>query len=427
MNWNRSELWEMATKELRNHCRRQCKTVGIGRTWVNTASKAVKVEFLLMDEQAQREFDGFTIAETKDREYIPTKEKMEDEHRMKFTAKPQKSSSEDGLTDMLATLVSDRIGGNVEGIIKDSVREVKASMLEQFDSETSKTKKYVDGAIATLRKPVQIHIDGVPATTIEEMTHEAFPEILECLKHFGRVWLCGPSGTGKSFILEQCAKALGYSKEKGNYEYVKGGAGVTESHLTGRMTFDGEFIDGAVSRAFRNGNFLCLDEFDGFDANCGLVFNSVFDNQGILATPNDREHPMVLKSDGFMVGVASNTWGDGQDFNYVGRGQLDLATLDRLNLQKFEVDYDKNIERALSGDYIDMANMLWDLRSRTFSNSVSRIISTRLFIDGQKWRKLKKSNGQILDKITVNWTKEERSKVNVKELKSLHRSTGRSI
>ena len=424
MKWNRSELWEMATRELRNHCRRQCKTVGISRTWVNTASKAVKVAFLLMDEQTQREFDGSTLPEMKE---IITEDKNKDEYTIKTTFKPQKSSSEDGLTDMLANLVSERIGGNVEGIIKDSVREVKTSMLEQFDAETSKTKKYVDGAIATLRKPIQVHIDGIPAVTIEEMTHEAFPEVLECLKHFGRVWLCGPSGTGKSFILEQCAKALGYSKDNDNYVYVKGGAGVTESHLTGRMTFDGEFVDGQVSSAFRDGKFLCLDEFDGFDANCGLVFNSVFDNQGILATPNDREHPMVLKNDNFIVGVASNTWGDGQDFNYVGRGQLDLATLDRLNLQKFEIDYDKNIERALSGDYIDMANMLWDLRSRTFSNSVSRIISTRLFVDGQKWRKLKKSNADILDKITVNWTNEERLKVNVKELKSLHRSTGRSI
>ena len=193
MKWNRKELWSMATRELRRHCRVQCKTVGISRTWVNTASKAVKVAFLLMDEQTQREFDGSTLPEAKE---IIAEDKNKDEYTTRVSFKAQKSSSEDGLTDMLANLVSERIGGNVEGIIRDSVREVKSSMLEQFDAETSKTKKYVDGAIATLRKPVQIHIDGIPAVTIEEMTHEAFPEVLECLKHFGRVWLCGPSGTG---------------------------------------------------------------------------------------------------------------------------------------------------------------------------------------------------------------------------------------
>jgi hypothetical protein len=183
------------------------------------------------------------------------------------------------------------------------------------------------------------------------------------------------------------------------------------------MTFDGTFIDGSVSRAFRDGSFLCLDEFDGFDANAGLVFNSVLDNQGVLATPNDKDNPFARKHDDFHVAVASNTWGDGNDFNFAGRGQLDLATLDRLQAVKVYVDYDKNIERALAGNYTNMADCLWSLRERCDKNHVRRTISTRLFLDGQKWMLAGKNNSKLLDIITTGWTKEELDKVNIKELK----------
>ena len=120
------------------------------------------------------------------------------------------------------------------------------------------------------------------------------------------------------------------------------------------------------------------------------------------------------------MAVASNTWGDGNDFDFAGRGQLDLATLDRLHAVKVYVDYDKNIERALSGEHrlsSTMSACLWSLRERCNKNHVRRTISTRLFLDGQKWMLAKKSNAQFLDNITTGWTKEEKSKVNVSQLK----------
>ena len=402
--YKRSVVEGWVTNKLRRECRHKCQYLGVPRTWVNDCSKEDKVEFLV----------NSTVPEQAPHDDKPTEE-------AKITIGGSNDTARDSLTDMLVDLVSKELGNKVDGIIKDAVSTTETTLTEAFATESKNTIKKVDERIATLRRPVQVVINDVPVTKVEDMVHESYTDALECLQHFGKVWLCGHSGTGKSVMLEQCANALGFSKEAGTYTYVKGSAGVTESHLTGRMTFDGEYIDGLVSHAFRNGSFLCLDEFDGFDANCGFVFNSIFDGQGILSTPNDREHPMVLKSDGFTVGVASNTWGNGQDFNYVGRGQLDLATLDRLQAVKVWVDYDKNIERALAGDYVETANMLWDLRSRVHSNSINRIISTRLFVDGQKWRKVGKGNAKILDKITVDWTAEEKSKVNVSELKGIHK------
>jgi len=397
------ELNNMNTKKLRKLCIAKCKQNGKLTSWVQFASKSEKIKYML---------DGI----------IPKRDNTPKETpkpTIKETPKPtiKVTPKSDGLTDMLVSAVMGNIGDSVNETISNAVSETQSMLTSEITEVKDDLLRKVDVKISSLQRPIEVHINDVKVSETGGLTHEAFPTVVECLKHFGRVWLCGPSGTGKSHLVEQSAKALGFDKTDGTYHYVKGSAGVTEAHLTGRMTFDGTFIDGLVSKPFREGNFLFLDEFDGFDANCGLVFNSVFDGQGILSTPNDKNNPMVLKDDGFNVAVATNTWGDGNDFDYAGRGQLDLATLDRLQAVKVYIDYDKNIERALVGDFIETANMLWDLRSRTNANAVKRTISTRLFLDGQRWRKVGKSNDWLLDMITLNWTDMEKDKVAVDELK----------
>jgi hypothetical protein len=376
----------------------KCKQEGRKSSWVQSVHKNELIDFLVNGTQPKT-----TPSPTPTPTPTPTP----------GASTPQPSAGTGSLEDMLADKVAEKLGDG----IYDRVSKVEGDLIKAFGSETEKLADKVDKKINSLQRPIKVFIEDVEVKNVSGLKHKQFPFVLECLKLFKRVWLCGPSGTGKSHLIEQCAKALGFSTDDKNYEYLKGSAGVTESHMTGRMTFDGTFIDGSVSRAFRDGSFLCLDEFDGFDANAGLVFNSVLDNQGVLATPNDKENPFARKHDDFHVAVASNTWGDGNDFNFAGRGQLDLATLDRLQAVKVYVDYDKNIERALAGNYTNMADCLWSLRERCNKNHVRRTISTRLFLDGQKWMLAGKSNSKLLDIITTGWTKEELDKVKIRELK----------
>ena len=376
----------------------KCKQEGRKSSWVQSVHKNELIDFLVNGTQPKT-----TPSPTPTPTPTPTP----------GASTPQPSAGTGSLEDMLADKVAEKLGDG----IYDRVSKVEGDLIKAFGSETEKLADKVDKKINSLQRPIKVFIEDVEVEDVPFLKHKQFPFVLECLKLFKRVWLCGPSGTGKSHLIEQCARALGFSTNQNNYEYLKGSAGVTESHMTGRMTFDGTFIDGSVSRAFRDGSFLCLDEFDGFDANAGLVFNSVLDNQGVLATPNDKENPFARKHDDFHVAVASNTWGDGNDFNFAGRGQLDLATLDRLQAVKVYVDYDKNIERALAGDYTNMADCLWSLREKCDKNHVRRTISTRLFLDGQKWMLAGKNNSKLLDIITTGWTKEELDKVNIRELK----------
>lgn len=376
----------------------KCKQEGRKSSWVQSVHKNELIDFLVNGTQPKT-----TPSPTPTPTPTPTP----------GASTPQPSAGTGSLEDMLADKVAEKLGDG----IYDRVSKVEGDLIKAFGSETEKLADKVDKKINSLQRPIKVFIEDVEVEDVPFLKHKQFPFVLECLKLFKRVWLCGPSGTGKSHLIEDCARALGFSTDNKNYEYLKGSAGVTESHMTGRMTFDGTFIDGSVSRAFRDGSFLCLDEFDGFDANAGLVFNSVLDNQGVLATPNDKENPFARKHDDFHVAVASNTWGDGNDFNFAGRGQLDLATLDRLQAVKVYVDYDKNIERALAGNYTNMADCLWSLRERCDKNHVRRTISTRLFLDGQKWMLAGKNNSKLLDIITTGWTKEELDKVNIRELK----------
>tara|TARA_R100000458_G_scaffold11234_1_gene9015 strand:+ start:685 stop:1902 length:1218 start_codon:yes stop_codon:yes gene_type:complete len=400
--YTRNELDAMAHGRVKKLAIAKAKQTGAKSSWIQTTSKSDLIDYIVSGRTPEEYKQPKPVPEATPKT-VPTTE-----------AKPQASTG--SLEDMLADKVAEKLG---DGIFT-RVEGIENGLIDTFTEQTEKLSKKVDKKIQSLQRPVTVYIDDVEVKNVSGLKHKQFPFVLECLKIFKRVWLCGPSGTGKSHLIEQCAKALGFDTDQGNYEYLKGSAGVTESHMTGRMTFDGTFIDGSVSRAFRDGNFLCLDEFDGFDANAGLVFNSVLDNQGILATPNDKDNPFVTKHNNFHVAVASNTWGDGNDFDFAGRGQLDLATLDRLQAVKVYVNYDRNIERALVGEHENstaLADCLWSLRNRCDKQHVRRTISTRLFLDGQKWMLARKSIGQFLDIITTGWTKEEKDKVSISELK----------
>lgn len=406
MNYNRNELDSMRISRVKKLAIAKASQEGQKTSWIQSTPKDELINYLIRDEKPST---------TKSVPTPPSTPPSTTPSTPPITPQ-QPPVQSGGLEDTIASLVLDKIKPTISNDIEAEIGNTGDHLIQTFTEKTDELQKKVDSKISSLQRPIKVYIDKVETKDVSGMKHKQFSFVLECLKHFKRVWLCGPSGTGKSHLIEQCASALGFDKTVGTYEYLKGSAGVSEGHMTGRMTFDGSFIDGSVSRSFREGHFLCLDEFDGFDANAGLVFNSIFDNQGILSTPNDKNNPFVLKHDNFHVAVASNTWGDGNDFDFAGRGQLDLATLDRLQAVKVFIDYDKNIERALVGDFTELADRLWDLRKRVSQNNLRRSVSTRLFIDGQKWRLAGKSIAQIMNIITTGWTKEEKDKIDFKSL-----------
>ena len=106
------------------------------------------------------------------------------------------------------------------------------------------------------------------------------------------------------------------------------------------------------------------------------------------------------------------------DFSYSGRMQQDSAKLDRFGDVKIWVDYDRNLEQNLVGVFIDWAEMLWDLRKRLVSENLDRrYISSRRFYDANVWAEVGKSKSWFLERICIDYTKEERSKIGFNEMK----------
>lgn len=183
---------------------------------------------------------------------------------------------------------------------------------------------------------------------IEGRAHRLFEPLLRICKarnrngHAPNVLLVGPAGCGKSYAAKQVAKALDVP-----YGFISLSAGISESHLIGRYIPSGEngkfeYQEAPFVTFYREGGVFCLDELDAADENVLLVVNGALAN-GQMRLPDgtsvDR-HP-----DFICIGCA-NTFGNGADRQYVGRNQLDSATLDRFVAARLVFDYDLELERT---------------------------------------------------------------------------------
>jgi cobaltochelatase CobS len=79
--------------------------------------------------------------------------------------------------------------------------------------------------------------------------------------------------------------------------------------------------------------------------------------------------------------AAGNTFGRGASREYVGRQQLDAATLDRFTV--FEVDYDEALELAIAGND-DWTRYVQKVRKAVEREKVRAIVSPRASISGAK-------------------------------------------
>jgi hypothetical protein len=87
------------------------------------------------------------------------------------------------------------------------------------------------------------------------------------------------------------------------------------------------------------------------------------------------------RSENFRCICACNTYGRGADRQYVGRNQLDAATLDRFAVVDF--DYDHELERTIAGNDA-WVRKVQRYRERAFKLQMRVVISPRASIFGAK-------------------------------------------
>lgn len=179
---------------------------------------------------------------------------------------------------------------------------------------------------------------------VKGITHEMFEPLLKFVSMDEPVMLVGPAGTGKNVLVKQVADALGL-----NFYFTS--AVTQEYKLTGYGDANGKFVPTQFYEAFVNGGIFLFDEVDASSPEAMVVVNSAIANRYF-------DFPVIGRVEAnpdFRIIACANTYGTGASMEYVGRNQLDGATLNRFAI--LEVDYDKRIEDGVCPDK-DIADFL---------------------------------------------------------------------
>lgn len=267
---------------------------------------------------------------------------------------------------------------------------------------------------ASLPRPVEIHLPDGTINRVEGRVHKQFDELLG-LVHEGHhnILMVGPAGSGKTTLAKNLAEALGL-----DYGFVSLSAGVTETHLLGRVLpqSDGswQYQASRFVQIYENGGVFLLDELDAADANVMVAINAALAN-GVLANPvNGQIHTRHAQT---YIIAAANTWGRGGDHQYVGRNQLDAATLDRFVLSTLHVEYDAELEAelvkaSLSGDEGEqLLSWVRVVRTAIKEYRLRRVASTRLVVNGIAALKAGRYLSDVQSRYFQDWSTDERAKV----------------
>lgn len=175
------------------------------------------------------------------------------------------------------------------------------------------------------------------------------------------VFLKGPAGSGKTTAAEVIANRLSlpfYAQSMGPQ--------TAQSTLLGYMDAHGNYVPGFLFKPFTEGGICLLDELDNASASVVTILNSALAN-GYCSFP----HGMFKKHPNFRCIVSGNTFGLGADTMYVGRQQLDAASLDRFVMIVWS--YDEAFERHLTEtQYAGKQTDKWI----TFVHKVRRAVDT---------------------------------------------------
>jgi len=211
-------------------------------------------------------------------------------------------------------------------------------------------------------------------------TNEAPSAILQDLVKYYKIrqlaMIWGPSGSGKSFAVEQAYKVIkaqfGFSDDEFIFVPLSMTLGINEADLYGRMLPDGSFVESKLCVAYEKGGLVLWDEMDGADQNLLLVINRIVEYDDFYNPKNGKTYKRHKNFHSF---AATNTNGRGPTAAYNSRNRLDMATLTRFN-QAVYLSYNEDVERAILSDET-LLNVAWKIREYLMNNNAQEVMSTR--------------------------------------------------
>jgi cobaltochelatase CobS len=159
-------------------------------------------------------------------------------------------------------------------------------------------------------------------------SHHKLADVTTDLLAGEHVLMVGPAGTGKSTVAEQAAEGLGLA-----FYAISLSPMTPASQILGYMQAEGKYVPSLFRQAYEHGGVFHFDEFDNGHPSVLAVINAALAN-GAMAFPDS----MVKRHPDFRCVASANTYGRGADRAYVGRQQIDAATLDRFAVESIDVD-----------------------------------------------------------------------------------------
>ncbi|TRZ47902.1 MAG: hypothetical protein D4S01_11355 [Dehalococcoidia bacterium] len=193
-------------------------------------------------------------------------------------------------------------------------------------------------------------------------------ECAKFLDHSLNIWLHGGTGCGKSSLIEQIC-AIG----KLPLMYCSFHEDVKPDQLFGGFRLvDGNTVwqDGPVTKAYRDGLVLLLDEIDGLPPEIAFSLYAVTDHKPLVLAENDNE--VIQPHPNFRVVATGNTHGRGDESGmYSGTNVLNRAFLNRFRVwYKVEYPSRKIYQRIIQNEGVsgEIANTLAQLASEINSS-----------------------------------------------------------
>lgn len=187
-----------------------------------------------------------------------------------------------------------------------------------------------------------IEIKSPKATKkIKGVQHNQFTNLLTIVNTGQPVLMVGPAGTGKTHSAAVVADSLGLK-----FYSISVGSQTSKSDLQGYMDATHTYVPTQFRQAYEHGGIFLLDEADAGNSNVLILLNAALSN-GYMAFPDG----MIQAHEDFRMIATANTYGQGATRQYVGRNQLDAATLDRFVVLAWDID-DK-VEEQMAGTEAD--------------------------------------------------------------------------
>jgi len=248
-----------------------------------------------------------------------------------------------------------------------------------FDEE--RVRKIVKEVIDSNTRRFEVVIPGKEVIKAG-VQHKMFPTLCKIIAAREHYMLVGPAGSGKTHATHQAAEAMGLK-----FYCISVGQQTTKTDLLGFIDAHGKYNRTQLRDAVEYGGVFLLDEADAGNANVLTILNAILSNS-LAAFPDG----MIEVNADFVCVCAMNTYGRGADRQYVGRNQLDAASLDRFAVVDF--DYDEELERLLAGND-QWCRRVQMYRKAAFDLKERMVISPRASYKGAKLLKAGFSQDEV--------------------------------